>query len=200
MEADIIVDMSFFIRDLHQRIDTLHRKQLPSYRSKLFTVYRGQRLCTINFHSMQRSQGGLVSFNSFLSTSTDHSASENFTAMSMGKPGIVTVLFEINIDPCLTTVPYANIREESEIHDEMEILFSMHSVFRIEAIDSLPNDSGICRVQLKLTSDNDQQLRCLTGCFKEEIEGTEGWNRVGRLLVQVNQLGKAMEVFNELLN
>jgi hypothetical protein len=52
MEADIMVDMSFFIRDFHRRLDRLDRKQLPTYRGKPFTAYRGQRLCTIDFHRM----------------------------------------------------------------------------------------------------------------------------------------------------
>jgi tetratricopeptide (TPR) repeat protein len=55
-------------------------------------------------------------------------------------------------------------------------------------------------VKLQVTSDNDQQLRCLTDRFEKQAEGSEGWNRVGRLLVQVNQLDKATEVFNDFLN
>jgi hypothetical protein len=39
MEADIMVDMNFFIRDLHQRLDRLDRKRLPSYRGRPFSVY-----------------------------------------------------------------------------------------------------------------------------------------------------------------
>jgi tetratricopeptide (TPR) repeat protein len=55
-------------------------------------------------------------------------------------------------------------------------------------------------VQLKLTSDDDQQLRRLTDSFEQEIKGKEGWHRVGRLLMRVNQLSKALEVFNHLLD
>jgi hypothetical protein len=200
MEADIMVNMSFFIRDLHQRLDRLYREQLPSYHGKSFTVYRGQGLSTTDFQKMSQSQGGLISFNSFLSISTKLSVTETFTSTSRGNPGTVTVLFEIKIDPSVTTVPYANIQEESEIHDESEILSCMHSVFRIESIDAVPNKSGIYRVKLQLTSDNDQQLRCLTDRLEKEIEDAKGWYRVSRLLVEVNQLDKAIEVFDELLN
>jgi hypothetical protein len=72
----------------------------------------------------------------------------------------------------MITMPYANIPAESEIHDESEILFSVNSVFRIESIDLVRKKIEIYRVQLKLTSDNDQQLRCLTDRFEKEIEGT----------------------------
>jgi Tetratricopeptide repeat/NAD:arginine ADP-ribosyltransferase len=200
MEADIMVDMGFFIRDLHHRLDRLHREQLPGYRGKPFTVYRSQGLSTDDFQKMSQSRGGLISFNNFLSTSTDPSVTENFTALSEGQPDTVTVLFVMTIDPAVTNMPYANIKEESEFHGESEILFSMHSVFRIDSIDSLPDKSGTYRVQLKLTSDDDQQLRRLTDRFEEEIESTEGWHRVGQLLIRVNQLSKALEVFNHLLD
>jgi hypothetical protein len=200
MEADIMVDMSFFIRDLHQRIDQLHRVQLPGYHGKPFTVYRGQGLSNNDFQRMRQSQGDLISFNSFLSTSTDLSVTDTFTAMSMGKTDTVTVLYDITIDSSVTSTPYANIKEDSAMQDKNEILFSMHSVFRIEPIDSVPNNSETYRVKLQLTSDNDQQLRCLTDRFEEEIKNSDGWFRVGLLLIKVNELGKAMEVFTNLLD
>jgi hypothetical protein len=39
MEPHIMVNMSFFIRDLHRQIDRLQRKQLPSSEGKPLTVY-----------------------------------------------------------------------------------------------------------------------------------------------------------------
>jgi hypothetical protein len=149
---------------------------------------------------MQQSQGELISFNNFFSISTKLSVSDKFTSISMENADTVPVLFMTTIDSAVSTVPYANIQAESEIHDEREIFFSMHSVFRIESLDSMSNESGIYRVQLKLTSDNDPQLRCLTDRFEKEIEGTEGWYRIDRFLMHVNQLDKAFKVLNTLLN
>jgi hypothetical protein len=128
MEADIMVNMSYFIRDLHQRLDRLYREQLPSYHGKPLTVYRGQELSTTDFQKISQSQAGLISFNSFLSTSRKLSATESFAAMSIGNPDTVTVLFDIMIDPSVTSTPYANIQAKSQIRNESEILFSMHSV------------------------------------------------------------------------
>ena len=70
-EADIIVDMGFFIHDLHRQIERLHREQLEHYHGEAFTVYRGQGLYMANFDKLTRTQGGLLSFNSFVSTTTD---------------------------------------------------------------------------------------------------------------------------------
>jgi hypothetical protein len=192
METDIMVDMGFFIRDLHQRIDRLYREQLPGYQGKPFIVRRGQGLSTNDSQTVRQSQGGLISFNNFRSTSTDPSVTETFSSISLGKPDTVTVRFSLTIDPSVSTTPFASIRQESAIPNESELLFSMHRVFRIVSIESMPKKTGMYRVQLKLTSDDDQQLQSLTKRFEEYIAGPEGWHRVGRLLQQVNQLVKAM--------
>jgi hypothetical protein len=164
MEVDIMVDMSFFIRDLHQRLDRLDREQQPGYHGKPFLAHRGQGLCTEEFQKMQRYQGGLVSFINFLSTSTDRTVSDTFATMLLGNcnPHTAIVLLVITIDPSMNTMLYANIQAESAMRDESKILFSMNGVFRIDSIDSVRKKIEIYRVQLKLTSDDDQQLRCLT--------------------------------------
>jgi tetratricopeptide (TPR) repeat protein len=200
LDASIIVDLGFFIRDLHQQIDKMHREQLPSYHGKPFTVYRGQGLSTTDFQRMCQSQGGLISFNSFLSTTTDPILADGFAVAGTGGQNTVNVLFVIAIDPTVSSTPFANIRAESALPNENEILFTMDSVFRIVSIESLPKKTGIYQVQLKLTSDDDQQLRCFTEGFEKDIESTEGWYRIGRLLMQVNQLDRAIKVFSDLLN
>jgi tetratricopeptide (TPR) repeat protein len=115
-------------------------------------------------------------------------------------PDTGTVLFVIPIDRSMNTMTYADTQAESTMHDDSEILFTLHSVFRIESMDSMPNESGIYRVQLKLTSDNGQQLRCLIDYFERQREGTESWHRVGRLLIQVISLDKTIKLLNDLLN
>jgi hypothetical protein len=70
LEADIIVNMGFFIHDLHQHIQQLYHKQVETYGGRPFLVYRGQGLSIVDFEKLQNSQGALMSFNCFLSTST----------------------------------------------------------------------------------------------------------------------------------
>ena len=69
LEADIIVIMGFFIHDLHHQISRMHKEQIHQYNGKPFIVYRGQELSVNDFETMKKSQGGLMSFNNFLSTS-----------------------------------------------------------------------------------------------------------------------------------
>jgi hypothetical protein len=50
MEVELIVNMGFFLRDLHQQIETLHSEQFakPGHATS-FTVYRGQGLSQADF-------------------------------------------------------------------------------------------------------------------------------------------------------
>jgi hypothetical protein len=70
LEADTIITMGFFIRDLHEQIQDLHQQQVSGYKGKTFEVYRGQGLLKTDFEKLLKTKGGLMSFNNFLSTST----------------------------------------------------------------------------------------------------------------------------------
>jgi hypothetical protein len=69
LEADTIINMGFFIRDLHRQIVDAYQVQRNSYRGESFIVYRGQGLSNSDFEKLMNSKGGLMSFNNFLSTS-----------------------------------------------------------------------------------------------------------------------------------
>ena len=62
---------------------------------------------------------------------------------------------------------------------EDEVLFSMHSVFRIRDIKSMDGNDRLYQVDLTLTSDDDKDLRALTDRFEEEMEESTGWDRLG---------------------
>ena len=134
LEADIIVNMGFFIHDLHQQIQQLHKEQLTGYGGRPFVVYRGQGLSTGDFEKLKRSRGGLMSFNCFVSTSTKKDKPVEFTHTAAMDPDRVGILFVMTIDPNISGTPFADIKEVSFFQDEAEILFSMHTVFRIDTI------------------------------------------------------------------
>ncbi|CAF1320889.1 unnamed protein product [Rotaria sp. Silwood1] len=83
-------------------------------------------------------------------------------------------------------------------HQEEEILFSMHTVFRIGEVRKLDNNRALYQVDLKLTSDDDSQLRELTDYIRQEVNGT-GWRRMGQLLLKIGQFDKAEELYLALL-
>ncbi|CAF0851414.1 unnamed protein product [Adineta steineri] len=199
MDADIIINMGFFLRDVHQQIQQLHEQQVSTYERKSFLVYRGQGLMTSDFAKLQKAKGGLMSFNNFLSTSTNDQVSLRFARDAAAEVNKVGIFFILSIDPCLKSTPFASIKEVSYFKEEEEILFSMHTVFRVSAIKQMDNKNELYQVELELTSDDDQQLRVLTDRIRKEAGGGTGWQRLGTLLLKSGQFNKAEELYNVLL-
>ena len=69
--------VGFFIRHLHHQLDQLHKEQ-SSRNQNEFVVYRGQGFTSEQFQRLRESQGGLLSFNNFLSTSKKQSVAMEF--------------------------------------------------------------------------------------------------------------------------
>ena len=199
LEADIIVNMGFFIHDLHQQIQQLHKEQLPGYRGRPFVVYRGQGLSTGDFEKLKRSRGGLMSFNCFVSTSTKKDKPMEFASTAALDSDRVGILFVMTIDPNISGAPFADIKEVSYFQDEAEILFSMHTVFRIDTIKQMDKKGGHVQVNLILTVDQDTQLNDLMKQLDGDVGSSSGWERMGRLLLEVGQPEKAEELYHTLL-
>ncbi|CAF4051043.1 unnamed protein product [Rotaria magnacalcarata] len=70
----------------------------------------------------------------------------------------VGVIFLMTIDrsKTLTAInPFATIHEHSTIPSEQEILFTMHTIFRVVEIKPMAKNSHLWEVQLTITDDND---------------------------------------------
>ena len=118
------------------------------------------RLMHASFQLLQKNQGGLLSFNQFLSTSEDMLISQQYAEGCLGDPDTEAVLFKIKIDSSTKSSPFAAIGDLSHFGEsESEVLFSIHTIFRINDIELL--DSGVWQVQLSMTSDGDEQLNHL---------------------------------------
>ena len=195
LDGDTIIHMGFFIHDLHQRIQQLHSEQSKVSDGKPFIVYRGQGLSKTDFDKLMRMIGGLISFNNFLSTSTKQEVSLRFAKGARSKSQMIGVLFSITIHHSDPSMPFAFIREYSYYKAEEEILFSMHSVFRVGEIIQLGIHDRLYRVALTLTTDDDRDLQTLTQCIRKEIDSTSYCDRLGSLLMKLNQLNKAEELY-----
>ena len=87
MDADLMVKLGFFISDLHRQIQELHQKQFDGNgSSQKFIVYQGQGLEKKESEKMIASKGGLISFNSFLSTSKNRQVSLAFAESVLANP------------------------------------------------------------------------------------------------------------------
>ena len=201
-DVDIIIKMGFFIDDLHRQIEQLHKEQAGNHQAgKMLTVYRGQGLSKADFQKMKETKGGLMSFNNFLSTSTDRNVSLRFVHSALTDPDSVGILFVMNIDPSKSKTPFASINGISYFPEEDEVLFSMHSVFRIYDIKSMAENQHLIQVDLTLTGENDDKdLRELTDHIREETYPDEGgWYRLGLMLDKMGQFEKSQQVYEVLL-
>ncbi|CAF1287117.1 unnamed protein product [Adineta steineri] len=202
MDVDIIIRMGFFIDDLHRDIQRLYSEQFDGEQSdKTFTVYRGQCLSKEDFTEMTKTKGGLLSFNNFLSTSKDRDVSLLFAPEPATNSDLVGILFVMSINPIHLTTPFASVTDVSHFHTEDEVLFSMHTVFRIGDIKPMHENSHLYQVNLILTNDNDQDLRTLTDHIRQEIfPDSKGWYGLGQLLIKMGQSNKAQEIYEGLLH
>jgi hypothetical protein len=139
MDVDIIIKMGFFIDDLHRHIERLHSEQFSKHQSgKTFTVYRGQGMPKTDFDQMTKTKGVLLFFNNFLSASKDRNVSLAFARRALPNTDIVGIRFVMTIDPAKSTTPFASIVNVGFYKGkEDEVLFSMHTVFRIGEIKSM---------------------------------------------------------------
>ncbi|CAF1401335.1 unnamed protein product [Adineta ricciae] len=200
MEVDVVIKMGFFLQDLHTQITALHSEQYGGdKKSRSFRVFRGQSLSYENFDKLRKIQGGLLSFNNFLSTSSARSVSFAFAESNLENRDVISIFFEIRVNPSVSSTPFANIKKSSAHQIESEILFSMHSVFRIEEIKQINGNDRFWKVNLTLTNDDDVQLRLLTESIQKRIIGSKGWDRLGQLMLRIGQFNKAKEIYNILI-
>ena len=124
-----------------------------------------------------------------------------FAQRGSTNPDMVSILFVMTIDPAQSTTPFASINDIGAYGDkEDEVLFAMHTTFRIQDIQSMGGNGRLFRVKLTLTSDNDKDLHALTDRIREEsCPNSEGWYRLGIVLQKIGQPQKAQEVYEMLL-
>ncbi|CAF1121135.1 unnamed protein product [Adineta ricciae] len=190
MDGEVITLMGFFISDLHRHIEELHKRQFgdASSTAKCCTVYRGQGLTKKDFDELMATKGGLMSFNTFLSTSENRNVSLIFTPGNRKNSDVISVLFVITIDQKQSTTSFASVRHISQFPEEEEVLFSMHSIFRIRDVKPMDGNEKVYEVALSLTSDNDEELMVLTEQIrKESFPNTEGWSRLSLVLADIAQ-------------
>lgn len=202
MDIDIIIKTGFFVIDLHRQIEKLHKQQYSDpNKFQPFTVYRGQSLSMADFNQMTHTEGGLISFNSFISSSKKQNIAVLFARRALTDPDSMGIVFIMKIDPAIYSTPFALVSDVSFYKaSEQEILFSMHTIFRIGKISQIePDNNRLWEVELTITNDNDQQLNELTQRLREDIQGAEGWYCLGQLLLKIGRLDRAKELYNFLL-
>jgi hypothetical protein len=137
-DIDLLFSFRFFIRDLHEQLTKLYHEQQSERNSQeTLIVYRGTLFSKkeIEMLLMPSTEKNVIWFNTFVSTSRKKEVAEKYLNTSP-TTDLVSVLEEIHIDRNLdmSTAPFADIHEHSEVKDELEILMAIGSVFELESI------------------------------------------------------------------
>ena len=198
-DISIIFQFRFVLVDLENCLAILHAEYIRSLtETETLTVYRGQGLSVAELNQLKDNINGRISMNSFVSTSTSSVVALNFAGNGSGRPLIESVLFEIQCPLKLSTKPFSNIQHKSYSKAENEILFTIGTVFRIDAVENLTDD--IWLVQLFLCDNETNSVRDeLINSLKSDIDDEADILTLAKFLFDMNNLDKAEQFYNSIL-
>ncbi|CAF0996040.1 unnamed protein product [Didymodactylos carnosus] len=196
-DIDTLYSIRYFIKDLHLQLQQLYTDSQPA--TNLNTVYRGQLMKNKEFDKRIRNNvGGFFSVSGFLSTTLDRDCASRYAGDGSRCEQEQSVLFQIDIDRSVNKFPYADISLNSAFGEtEKEILFSMGAIFRIEALSE--SKPGLWIVKLKLTGEEDNELRQLTEYMAEKIFVVSPLYSLARLLLEMGDYKRAEQICIRLL-
>lgn len=188
-----ILMMRLIIRYMSHRLRQLYQ---PPQQSTTF--YRGQCLSCSDFEQLRLRIGGLYSFNYFLSTSRFPEVARGYATASCCSEDAtnVGILFEIHSDPQASKwTTFTRIDRDSHFGEaEMEVLFSTNSIFRVGRIDQL--GKRLWKVNLFSTTDHDAELQRLAQVIRSAAEGSNEWERIGKILFNLGLIHTSKEVLD----
>ncbi|CAF4066724.1 unnamed protein product [Adineta steineri] len=147
------------------------QNQLENHQCQSATrVYRSQLISIDELNYLKNSVGQYVSVNSFLSTSIQKEVAIFYLGDTNHRwIDLEKVLFEMDADPkVVTTKPFADISQFSDFIDELEVLFMLGSIFRLNSIIR-DDENQIWIIQMCLCSDDEHNLKQILMDMKNEI-------------------------------
>ncbi|UJR37883.1 hypothetical protein I4U23_030573 [Adineta vaga] len=160
---DMMIKFGIFLRDLHREIKQIHSE---TYQTTKFTVYHSEQMSPDDFQQcIKHKKGSLYSFHHFLLTSTNRDVALRSTRSDKQN---IRILFEMEIDPCICSIPYAYLDDSSYYFETGSfVLFSTHTIFRISEITEV--EDQLWKVKLTLTNDIHQRLEIITEHVSNEM-------------------------------
>ena len=145
------------------------------------------------FEELKQNQGGLISFNGFLSTSMKRDIANAFAERSLKNGFPLGVIFRIKINPKTTSNPYGSLENQSSNPFEYEILFSFKPIFHIESIEKLENN--LWQIDLNLINEKENEISQLIQIERNKFNHLTDFEKLGELLIEMNELHKAKDLY-----
>ncbi|CAF0975180.1 unnamed protein product [Rotaria sp. Silwood1] len=187
----------FYIVDLCKQLEKVHQEQHIQTCLKLF---RGQsQMPTKELEILRASVGGLVSTNSFLSTSKDIKIAQQFILDAKNSDDFKVVIFEIVLDASrLKTTVFVDIEQYAKQSSESEVLFNIGSVFRIQNVD-YDFELNVWKIQMEATDEGTHDIRHRIDIIRKKFQSGSINLLFGRLLLDMHQFVKAESYFQMML-
>ncbi|UJR11106.1 hypothetical protein I4U23_015288, partial [Adineta vaga] len=180
--------------------DSLGEELLPLIHDKpqveaiyIFSETKRQRLLWANKYSQKVKEILFTMEEIFQKIKADSGLVGSLTPISIIHDKTFAILFQMEINPKVSFVPYAFIDKESTYQYESEMLFSMHTVFRI--MDTKQLADRFWQVNLSLTSDNDPQMKLLGDYMRKELGEGDPLSRLGHLMLKMGEFDQAHDIY-----
>lgn len=206
---------SFFYRTLNAALRRQDIRMIILYRSCIshiyrhlqvhqskdpIRVYRSQLMSSEEIKNLQKCKDQFISMNSFLSTSSEQPMALFYMGDRSQTIDLERVLFEIDADPTAAVAkPFADISPYSCFKSELEVLFMLGSIFRLD--DVIRGQDHIWTVKMTLCSDNDHHLEpVLTYMKNQNGFGETNFHTLSKLLWKMGQSSLSKKYYNQLLD
>jgi tetratricopeptide (TPR) repeat protein len=190
-DIELIHTFRFFIIDLCAALE----KESLQFKSKtILTTFHGTQIPSEELKKLKENEGKIISTNGFLSTSRNIDVSLAFAGQTLQ-----AVLFEIEADPSLKAVVFADIENKSRMKDEEEVLFALSAVFKIESVILDPKQN-IWKVKLTATDEGTEKVQEHITWVKQRLDEYPPIIYFGRLITkEFGQIDRADKHFEMLL-
>lgn len=143
-DVNNIFQFRLVIIDLYRQLNQLFQSSMSSIQRH--TVYRGQRMSYSEIQNLHSNTNGLISWNSFVSTTLHETRAKSFSqkAKPEERKETVAVVFALILDPEIARTinkPFADISGQSRYASEAEVLLSIGTVFRLDKVEQLSSDT-----------------------------------------------------------
>ncbi|CAF1376947.1 unnamed protein product [Rotaria sp. Silwood1] len=202
---DFLFIFRFFLADMYNQLKKLHTDQFstnPKYTGETLILYRGQMMRVSEFSHVKDNVGGLLSVNTFFSTTEDFQVAILYSGFDdkNRSSDFISVIFEIEIDLIqpVTKKPFASIEHLSRFPEEHEVLFSVGSIFRILNAQYMQISEGYWLVKIKLV-DNDSDINELRNELENKYCHKSNLCHLGNALIGMGDYARAERYFRMLL-
>ena len=195
-DIELLHIFRFFIIDL---CAALERESLEWKNKATLTTFRGTQIPSDELERLKENNGKIISINGFLSTSRNIDVVLAFAGESIPHAIFQAVLFEIEVNPSMRTVVFADVGKKSRMKDEEEVLFTLNTLFKIESV-TFDSVRKIWTVKLMGTDEGIEKVREYIVSIKQRLDEYPPIIYFGRLLTkELAQMNRAEKYFRMLI-